>query len=132
MAAASPSIAIVDDDPAVLKALSRLLRWRGFRVRTYGSGQEFLAASPVGHPECLIVDLRMPNMNGEALQQHLENRGIKIPTILLTTDCDAALHMRNGGGGFVGSLRKPVQEKCLFAIIDRAIGGLGSPASITE
>ena len=55
MAETSPWIAIVDDDPAVLRALSRLLRSRAFRVKTYGSGQEFLAALPDGLPECLIV-----------------------------------------------------------------------------
>src|SRR6185436_17213181 len=71
VAETSPWIAIVDDDPAVLRALSRLLRSRAFRVNTYGSGQEFLAALPDGLPECLIVDLQMPEMNGLELQQHL-------------------------------------------------------------
>ena len=71
MAETSPWIAIVDDDPAVLRALSRLLRSRAFRVKTYGSGQEFLAALPDGLPECLIVDFQMPAMNGLELQQHL-------------------------------------------------------------
>src|SRR5882672_3394292 len=123
MAAASPSIAIVDDDPAVLKALSRLLRSRGFRVRTYGSGQEFLAAVLGSLPECLIVDLRMPGMSGEALQHHLVNSGTKIPTVLLTADGDAALHEPSGGGDFAVRLRKPVQQKCLFSAIDRAMGG---------
>jgi len=64
MAETSPSIAIVDDDPAVLKALSRLLRSHAFRARTYGSGPEFLAALPADLPDCLIVDLQMPEMNG--------------------------------------------------------------------
>ena len=136
--AASPSIAIVDDDPAVLKALSRLLRSRGFRVRTYGSGQELLAALPVDHPECLIVDLQMPNMNGAALH-HLVNSGTKILIVLLTADGDAPLHESIGGGDFAVRLRKPVQEKCLFSAIDRAMGWPGSAgatsirlASITE
>ena len=127
MVAASPSIAIVDDDPAVLKALSRLLRSRGFRVRTYGPGQELLAALPVDHPECLVVDLQMPNMNGAALHRHLVNSGTKIPIVLLTADGDAPLHEPIGGGDFAVRLRKPVQEKCLFSAIDRAMGGPGAP-----
>ena len=69
MAETSPWIAIVDDDPAVLRALSRLLRSRAFRVETYGSGQEFLAALANGLPQCLIVDFQMPEMNGLELQQ---------------------------------------------------------------
>jgi FixJ family two-component response regulator len=120
MVEASPWIAIVDDDPAVLKALSRLLRSHAFHARTYGSGQDFLAALPDGLPECLIVDLQMPEMNGLELQQHLLRNGMKIPTILITAHADVALR---DNGGLVASLRKPLQEQALFAAIDRAIGG---------
>jgi FixJ family two-component response regulator len=116
----SPWIAIVDDDPAVLKALSRLLRSHAFHARTYQSGQDFLAALPGGLPECLIVDLQMPGMNGLELQQHLLRDGIKIPTILITAHDDAALRDHRG---LVASLRKPLQERTLFEAIDRAVGG---------
>src|SRR6476620_6795388 len=78
MTMAFPQIAVVDDDPAVLKALSRLLRSRSFHVHTYGSGQDFLASLANGLPECLIVDFQMPEMNGLELQQHLLSNGIKI------------------------------------------------------
>jgi FixJ family two-component response regulator len=119
MAEASPSIAIVDDDPAVLRGLSRLLRSHAFRARTYGSGQEFLAALPTGLPDCLIVDLQMPEMNGLELQQHLVSNGIRIPTILITAYGDVALRDQ---AGLVASLRKPLQEKALIDAIDRAVG----------
>ena len=119
MAEASTSIAIVDDDPAVLKALSRLLRSHAFRARTYESGQEFLAALPAGLPDCLIVDLQMPEMNGLELQQHLVGNGIKIPTILISAHADVALRDQTG---LVASLRKPLQEKALFDAIDKAVG----------
>ena len=120
MAEPSPWIAVVDDDPAVLKALSRLLRSHAFRARTYGSGQEFLAALPAGLPDCLIIDLQMPEMNGLELQQHLVSNGIKIPTILITAHADVAL--RGQAGLIIASLRKPLQEKALFDAIDRAVG----------
>jgi len=120
MAETSPWIAIVDDDPAVLKALSRLLRSHAFRARTYGSGQEFLAALPAGLPDCLIVDLQMPEMNGLELQQHLVSNGIEIPTILITAYDDVALRDHRG---LVASLRKPLQQLALFEAIDRAVGG---------
>src|ERR1700722_14096179 len=120
MVEASRLIAVVDDDPAVLKALSRLLRSHAFHARTYGSGQDFLAALPDGLPECLIVDLQMPEMNGLELQQHLLRNGMKIPTILITAHADVALR---DNGCLVASLRKPLQEQALFAAIDRAIGG---------
>ena len=120
MAEASTSIAIVDDDPAVLKALSRLLRSHAFRARTYGSGQEILAALPADLPDCLIVDLQMPEMNGLELQQHLVSNGIEIPTILITAHGDVALRDHSG---LVASLRKPLQQQALFEAIDRAVGG---------
>jgi FixJ family two-component response regulator len=123
MAEGSPSIAIVDDDPAVLKALSRLLRSHAFRARTYESGREFLAALPAGLPDCLIVDLQMPEMNGLELQQHLVNSGIEIPTILITAYAEVALRDHSG---LVASLRKPLQQQALFEAIDRAVGGLHS------
>ena len=120
MAEASTSIAIVDDDPAVLKALSRLLRSHAFRARTYGSGQEFLAALPTGLPDCLIVDFQMPEMNGLELRQHLISNGIEIPTILITAHGDVALRDHSG---LVASLRKPLQQQALFEAIDRTVGG---------
>ncbi len=103
----------------MLKALSRLLRSHAFRARTYESGQEFLAALPAGLPDCLIVDLQMPEMNGLELQQHLVGNGIKIPTILITAHADVALHDQ---AGLVASLRKPLQEKALLDAIDKAVG----------
>ncbi len=121
MAEASPSIAVVDDDPAVLKALSRLLRSHSFSPRTFGSGREFLAALQSERPECLIVDLQMPEMNGLELQQHLVGNGINIPTILITAHSDAVLD--SDDGGFVARLRKPLQEEILFDAIDKAVGG---------
>ena len=120
MAEASPWIAIVDDDPAVLKALSRLLRTRSYRARTYGSGQELLAALPDELPDCLIVDLQMPEMNGLELQQHLVSSGVTIPTILISAKGDVALGERESG--LVASLRKPLQEQALFEAIGKAVG----------
>ena len=122
MAETSPWIAVVDDDPAVLKALSRLLRSRAFRVQTFESGQDFLAALPHGLPECLIVDLQMPGMSGLDLQQHLARNGIPIPIIMITAHGEAALRGRHEQAGLVAFLLKPLQESSLFAAIDKAIG----------
>ena len=122
MAEIPPWIAVVDDDPAVLKGLSRLLRSRAFRVQTFESGRDFLAALPHGLPECLIVDLHMPGMSGSDLQQHLAGNGILIPTIMITAHGEAALRGRQEDAGLVAFLLKPVQENSLFAAIDKAIG----------
>lgn len=125
MAETSPWIAIVDDDPAVLRALSRLLRSRAFRVTTYGSGKEFLAAMPNGLPGCLIVDFQMPDMTGLELHQHLLSNDIAVPTILITAHGDAAIHSQPAGDTFVDRLRKPLHDEALFSAINRAIGRPG-------
>src|SRR4051812_15240075 len=70
-------IAIVDDDLSVLKALRRTLRVRTLQSKTYGSAQEFLASLPDGLPECLIVDLQMPEMTGLELHHNLIRSGIQ-------------------------------------------------------
>ena len=77
-------IGIVDDDPSVLKALSRLLKSHAFRTSAFKSAAEFLRALPDGLPECLILDLHMPEMTGLQLHLHLGHSGIKIPTIVIT------------------------------------------------
>ena len=127
MAENPPWIAVVDDDPAVLRALGRLLRSRAFRVQTFESGQDFLAALPHSLPECLIVDVQMPGMSGLELQQHLAGNGIPIPTIMITAHGEAALRGPHEEAGLVAFLLKPVQENCLFAAINKAIGA--SPRS---
>ena len=126
MAETSPWIAIVDDDPAVLRALSRLLRSRAFRVTTYGSGEEFLTALPNGLPECLIVDFQMPEMTGLELQQHLICNGITVPTILITAQADAAILSQTTRDTFVARLRKPLHDEALFSAINKATGKPGN------
>ncbi|WP_248114498.1 response regulator [Bradyrhizobium sp. 2S1] len=110
----------MDDDPAVLKALSRLLRTHSFQARTFVSGKELLAALPTGLPQCLIVDLQMPEMNGLELHQHLVSNGITIPTILISAHDSVALSEHKPA--FVANLRKPLQERVLFEAIEKAIG----------
>jgi FixJ family two-component response regulator len=121
MAKASPWIAIVDDDRSVLKALTRLLRTRAFHAKAYGSAQELLAALPDGLPECLIVDLQMPEMSGLELLHHLARRGIQIPTIFITAHGDIGVRERCESAGAVAFLSKPLQDTSLFAAIDEAI-----------
>jgi FixJ family two-component response regulator len=120
MAKASGWIAIVDDDPSVLKALARLLRVRSFNVRTYQSGQQFLASLADGLPDCLILDLQMPEMTGLELQQNLARKGIRIPTIIITAHDQAGMRERCNAAGAIDYLAKPLQDTSLFAAIDTA------------
>ena len=113
-------IAIVDDDPSVLKALRRTLRVRAFQAKTYESAQEFLATLPDGLPECLIVDLQMPGMTGLELHHHLTRSGIQIPTIVITAHGDIRVRERFEAAGVVAFLSKPLRNASLFSAIDDA------------
>jgi FixJ family two-component response regulator len=114
------SIAIVDDDPSVLKALARLLGTRSFATKTYMSAPQFLASLAEGLPDCLIADLQMPEMTGLDLQLSLTRRGVQIPTIIITAHDEAGMRERCKSAGAIAYLSKPVQDSSLFAAIDAA------------
>lgn len=116
--APSPWIAIVDDDPSVLKALARLLRTRAVEARTYTSAQAFLASLPDGLPECLIVDLQMPEMTGLELQRQLNREGIHIPTIVITAHNEIEMRELCTAAGAASYLLKPLQDNTLLAAIN--------------
>jgi FixJ family two-component response regulator len=115
-------IAVVDDDASVLKALRRSLRIRGFQAKTHGSAQEFLASLADGLPECLIVDIQMPEMTGLELHLYLTRKGIRIPTIIITAHGDSVVRERAESAGVIAILSKPLEKGSLFAAIDAAIG----------
>jgi FixJ family two-component response regulator len=113
-------IAIVDDDPSVLKALARLLRGRGLEAKTYNSAREFLSALHAGLPECLIVDLQMPDMTGLDLQRHLTRSGVRIPTIVITAYNEASARERCEQAGAAAFLSKPLRGASLLTAIEDA------------
>src|SRR5262245_62388489 len=98
MAEISPWIAIVDDDPSVLKALSRLLRTHAYHAKTYESAHKFLAALRGPLPECLVVDWQMPEMNGVELLEHMTRQGIEVPTIMISAHSDPSARQRRETG----------------------------------
>jgi FixJ family two-component response regulator len=126
MADLSRWIAVVDDDVAVLKALSRLLRARGFGVKTFGSAQEFLAMVSHDLPQCLVLDLHMPDMAGLELQQHLTRSGIHLPIIIITAHDSVEMRESCEAAGSIAFLRKPLQDEALFYAINKAIGAAGT------
>ena len=113
-------IAVVDDDPSVRKALSRLLRMRGFQARTYASAREFLAALPESMPQCLILDYQMPELTGLELLQNMTCKGIDIPTIVITANDDSRIHERCISAGAIAHLLKPIQGAALMAAVSDA------------
>jgi FixJ family two-component response regulator len=113
-------IAIVDDDPSVLNALARLLRTRGLGARTFTSARDFITSLSDGLPECLIVDLQMPEIDGLELQRRLRLSGVRIPAIVITAHNEADARERCMSAGAYAFLAKPLQDTTLLAAIDGA------------
>jgi FixJ family two-component response regulator len=114
------TVFIVDDDAGVLKALSRLLRAKGYEVRSDISPQEFLAHHDAAVPGCAVLDVSMPDLNGLELQQALTTGGSHRPVIFITGVGDIPTSVRAMRAGAVDFLTKPVSDDDLFAAIARA------------
>jgi FixJ family two-component response regulator len=111
------SLVVVDDDPEVRKALLRLLVSLGHDVRLFGSAEELEAGSVAA--DCLILDVRLPGLNGPELRERLRRRGSSTPIVFITGDGGpSARDLHVPGTPFV---TKPFDESELVAAIDRAV-----------
>jgi FixJ family two-component response regulator len=115
-----PTVFLVDDDPGVLKGMSRLLRARGYDVRSYASPQAFLAGHDSAVPGCAVLDVAMPGLDGLALQQALTDSGAHRPVIFLTGKGDIPTSVRAMKAGAIDFLTKPVSSDVLLEAIARA------------
>jgi FixJ family two-component response regulator len=116
-------VAVIDDDRSVRMALCRLLRTADLDASAYGSAAEFLEALKVQAPDCLVLDLQMPGMNGLELQLHLAEISVLLPIIVITGHDDAAMRSMCMAAGASTYLSKPIDESELLMAIDRAISG---------
>ena len=118
-------IAVVDDEESVRKALGRLIRSAGFGVETYGSGGEFMQSLQRHRPDCVVLDLRMPTINGFDVQNALARSGATVPVIIITGDDSPLSRERTLVNGARAYLRKPVDDAMLLDAIHTAIQGTG-------
>jgi FixJ family two-component response regulator len=114
------TVFLVDDDAGVLKALSRLLRAKGYDVRPFASAEEFLEGHDATLPGCAVFDVAMPGLDGLALQQVFTAGGKQRPVIFLTGKGDVQKSVRAMKAGAVDFLTKPVRDKDLLDAIARA------------
>ncbi|MGB3661144.1 MAG: response regulator [Pseudolabrys sp.] len=110
-------VAIVDDEPAVRTALARLLEASSFETATYGSAREFIDSMRRDIPDCLIVDVHMPDFSGLDLQRYLNRINKKIPTIVITAFDDAGIRERSAASGAKAFLTKPLHGQTLIDAI---------------
>ena len=118
---ASPTVFVIDDDAAVRKAVSRLLRSAGIAVAGFASPSEFLAQYDPDMPGCLVLDLAMPDINGLQLQTTLAKKGCTLPIIFLTGQGDVSKSVQAMKHGAFDFFSKPVKEKDLLPAVRAAI-----------
>ena len=114
-------VAIVDDDESLRRALKNLLASVGFRVETFASAEAFLQSIHQEQTGCLVLDLRMPGMNGLDLLGHLSSTGSPIPAVILTAHGDDAARQRSLQSGAVAFLSKPFDGKVLLDAVRTAL-----------
>jgi FixJ family two-component response regulator len=119
---ATPLISVVDDDHSVRESLARLIRSVGFGVQVFGSAEEFLSAGQSRQPDCLILDIRMPGMNGLELQRELSARDRNLPVVFITAHgSEEDVRARALGAGAVDYLLKPLREEEVLKAIETAV-----------
>ena len=118
----TPLISVVDDDHSVRESLARLIRSVGFSVQVFESAEAFLSGSHGRQGDCLILDIRMPGMNGLELQRALSATDRELPVIFITAHgSDNEVRARAVGAGAVGYLLKPLREEEVLKAIDVAL-----------
>jgi FixJ family two-component response regulator len=116
-----PLISIVDDDDALRNSLDDLIRSIGFRTQGFPSADAFLSANQARDTACLILDVRMPGMNGLDLQRQIVAANWRIPIIFITSHGDDDARARALQAGAVAFLYKPFREEDLLNAIDAAL-----------
>jgi len=112
---------LVDDDASVRAAVEDLLASVGLDTRSYVSAADFLERARLEAPGCLVLDVRMPGMNGLDLQQELQRRGLVLPIIFITGHGDIPMSVRAMKQGALEFLTKPFRDQDLLDAIDQAL-----------
>ena len=120
---------LVDDDDAIRRSVSFALKTSGFRVRVYEDGTEILKAAPGLETGCILLDIRMPGMDGLELQEGLKEKGVTLPVIIMTGHGDVSLAVRAMKAGAIDFIEKPFQKAVLLSAIEHGIGRLQHSAS---
>jgi len=116
-----PVVFVVDDEPCVLKAVSRLLCSAGYNVRLFGSAREFMDYSVVDDHGCVVLDMAMPGYSGLDVQKSLVAKGLSLPIVFLTGRADITTTVRAMKQGAADFLTKPVDDAELLLAVSSAI-----------
>ena len=123
------TVFLVDDDEAIRHSASFMLRHAGFMVKTYPDGITFLEQVTDENDGCILLDVRMPGMDGLAVQSVLNQRGINMPVIILTGHGDVPVAVEAMKGGAIEFLEKPYEKQALVGAIENAFNLLDSQSA---
>jgi FixJ family two-component response regulator len=122
-----PSVAIVDDEEGIRKALGRLLRAAGLEAYGYANGQEFLTAAAERRPDCVVLDLHMPGMSGLQVLRKLKTAGLLLPVVVITAHDEPETRQQCLSTGARAYLRKPLEDRLLLNAISAAMRPVSAP-----
>jgi FixJ family two-component response regulator len=117
----APTVFIIDDDANVRASIAGLLKSVGLRSEIFGTAQEFLSRTRADGPSCLVLDVRLPGMNGLDVQRELNDKGVLIPIIFITGHGDIPMTVRAMKSGAVEFLTKPFNDQELLDAIYQAL-----------
>ncbi|WP_315792173.1 MULTISPECIES: response regulator transcription factor [unclassified Bradyrhizobium] len=117
----TPTVHVIDDDDSVRLMLDSLLRSVWFNVRSYGTTQEFLKEGPPEGPGCIVLDIRLPGINGLDFQEQLQEIGVRLPVVLMTGHGDIPMSVRGMKAGAVDFLPKPFRDQDMIDAVTMAI-----------
>jgi len=121
MTEVKPTVFVIDDDPSVLKSLSRLLRSLGFETETFASAELFLARKHYDGVGCIVLDVRMPGLSGMDLQDELSRADYSMPIIFITGHGNIPMSVQAMKRGAVDFLTKPFDDEELMQAVKKAI-----------
>ena len=123
---------VADDDDAIRRSVAFALKTSGFRVHVYESGSDLLKQGADIEPGCILLDIRMPGMDGLEVQEALKAKGVTLPVIIMTGHGDVSLAVRAMKAGAVDFIEKPFQKAVLLGAIEQAMGRLNQAAANRE
>ena len=118
---AERTVFIIDDDPDIRAAMRRLLKTVSLHAELFATAQEFLQRTMPKGPSCLVLDMRLPGMNGLEVQRNLLEAGVNIPIIFITAHGDIPMTVKAMKSGAVEFLTKPFRDQDLLDAIDQAL-----------
>jgi FixJ family two-component response regulator len=117
----APTVFVIDDDAGVRASIQGLLKSVGLRSETFGAPQDFLRSKLPGGPSCLVLDVRLPGVNGLDFQRELADAGVRIPIIFITGHGDIPMSVKAMKSGAVEFLTKPFRDQDLLDAINQAL-----------